>query len=675
VRLPLPALRDMTITYGRGDLVAVGLVGAAVAGWSGVAAESFSFGALLACEAMFFGLYLVGSLFAAWTSLAAGVLFDLPLRLLVGYTVINTALLLLAWLSPLGILANFGILVVIAALVWRFAGERRRVPSAPASLGAVALCVVVTTLWCQDSIRPVSDQGGSVLFKPWVDGFYHAVHIRLFGASHGAATLEDFRMAEVPARLYHYGAYLLPAFIKEASGIHSYAAFAGILVPLGVLFTGLAAYALFGSLWGRSAGVAAVAALLLLPDGGQQGMGNTFMSYHFLTQISPSATYGLALLAVAWLFVLQGTTRGSRLQLVAGLLVAGALALYKLHYVIASAHLLVLVPPLFFSGNLGAKKRALWAASAGILYLVAVTLGQKVPGVPPLRFDGSSSGEILRLVQAFATPGSVKTFFIQRMGADFPWTSNLLFGIPYVLLSTLGLFVPFLVVLLARMRGRVPLLHLIFPVVLLVNFVAMFFGLALDFSRSTPDELSHRPLMIAYFFVVTWLGAALGFTLEHSRLPVRVTRPAAIGVVALLLAVPALLGRGVQRLEAMSKTSPVRVPKSLLEIASAIRDRGGPEDVFQDSQFDRTYVIGALSERRTFVSHTMTTMPYRSDMVEVRTAAIDRLMVLTDPKLVVATARAYGIRWFILHRGNRVNWPKDVIPPVLEAGPFTLYEF
>ena len=46
---------------------------------------------------------------------------------------------------------------------------------------------------------------------------------------------------------------------------------------------------------------------------------------------------------------------------------------------------------------------------------------------------------------------------------------------------------------------------------------------------------------------------------------------------------------------------------------------------------------------------------------------------IRDPKLVLATARAYGLRWFVLQRGNRVNWPRDTLKPALETGPFTLY--
>src|ERR1700690_4177175 len=101
---------------------------------------------------------------------------------------------------------------------------------------------------------------------------------------------------------------------------------------MGVFFTGVGAYAFFGSLWGAWPGLAAAAALLLLPDGAQQGMRNPFMSYHWLTQISPSATGGLTLLAVAWLFVIRGCTQGNRLQVIAGWLFSGFLVFYKLHF-------------------------------------------------------------------------------------------------------------------------------------------------------------------------------------------------------------------------------------------------------------------------------------------------------------------------------------------------------
>ena len=668
-------LRHVTVTYSTPDLVSVALIAGVVAIWAGLAGDALSVRTLIACEVAFFAFYLVGALLAGVRALSTGVLFDLPLRLLTGYGVVNTALLALAWASPLGIVLNFAIVLALAALAFALAGARERRTGHQAGFWVVALCLLAATLWCQDSIRPVSVQGDTVTFKPWIDGFYHAVHVRIFAESHGAATLEDFRMAGVPARPYHYGVYLFPAFVKQVGDLHSFAAFAGVLVPVGTFFTGLAAYAFFGSLWGPWSGFAASAALLLLPDGSQQGMQNPFLSYHFLTQISPSATYGLALLAVAWLFVVQGSTRGSRAQLFTGWLAAGVVAVYKLHFVVACALLLLLVPALFFRVNLRARMRALWAVCAVVLYALFLVFGQQVPGVPLIRFDGSAHGEILRLIQTFAKPGALKDYVVAHTGADAHWTSNLALGVPYVLLAALGVLLPLLVVLAVRLRGRVSPLALSLPLVLVANFLAMFFGLALDFSSSTPDELSHRPIMVVYFFVVTWIGGALGLLLTTSPRVHRRLRFVGAGLVVVLFAVPGFFGVGVQRMWAMPRISPVRLPASLVRAAEYLRTHGSPDDVFQDSQFDRAYAIAALSERRTFIAHTLTNMPYRGDLVAARTAAVDRLMGLEQGKLVSATARAYGLRWFVLQRGNRVKWPPDAAKLVFQERGFSVYEF
>ena len=668
---------NVTLTFSGWDLAGTALAAAVVAVWAAVAGGAFSLLALAACEVAFLAFYLMGSLFAAWGPLAAGALFDLPLHLLMGYAAINTALLVLAWLSPLGIVANFGLLFAAAAALFvaaRPVRQQRKEDSV--GLLVVGLSLAAATLWCQDSLHPISVEGNTVTFKPWIDGFYHAVHLRIFGAGHGASSIEDFRMAGVPARLYHYGAYLTPAFIERASGIRSYPAFAGVLAPMGVFFTGLGAYALVGSFWGRWPGFAAAAALLLLPDGAQQGMQNTFMSYHWLTQISPSASYGLALLALAWLFVLLGCTRGSRLQLVTGWLLAGVLAVYKLHFFIASALLLLLVPALFFRGPLGARRRALWAVSAAALYAATVVIVRRVPGVPAIRFDGSSVREIFALIKQFAQRGALRDFLDGRLGPEHSLLSNLAVGVPYVLLSALGLFAPLLVILAICLRKRTSAVLLLFPLLLVANFLAMFLGLALDLRSSTPDELSHRPVMIVYFVVAAWVGGAAGLLLFESRRLQRFARPVLVCVTVLLLVLPALLGSGVQRMWAMRMFSPVRVPNGLVRAAEYMRDHGDSHDLFQDSQFDRTCAVAALAERSNYAARTLTVMDYNIELLRQRIAFIESFMELRDAAAIVATARQIGLRWFLLDPGDQIAWPAQIAQrPVFELDGYRLYRF
>ena len=670
------SLRSKTVTYCTADLIGVALIGVMVSLWVASAGGEFSFLALLGCEMLFFCFYLVGALVASAASLSLGVCCELPLRLLVGYIVTNTVLLVFAWITPLGMLGSLALISTCALLALGSVKKREAYRTSHASLFSVGLCSLATTLWCQDSLDPIRVEGGMTVFKPWVDGFYHAVHIRIFAESHGASTIEDFRMAGVPARLYHYGVYMTPAVIKQLSGLHSYAVFAGILAPLGVFFTGLAACALFSSLFGAWSGFAAAAALLLLPDGAQQGMRNPFLSYHWLTHISPSATYGLALLAVAWLFVLKGSINKSWQQVLTGWGVAAVLVLYKLHYVVASSLLLLLVPAAFFAAQIGVKKRALWIISAFVFYVTALYFGQKVPGVPLIRLDGSGLSEILFLVSTFAENGELRTFVEAHLGRTQTASSNLIYGVPYIVAAALGVFAPLLIALVLFLRKRIPQLYLVFPLLLLINFLVMFFGLALDFDSSTPDELSHRPVMIVYFFVVTWIGGALGFLLSGSGLFGRYAKPTLVSVAVLLLTVPATLGSGVQLMWVMRNISPARVPAALVQVAEYIRTHGDKDDVFQDAEFDRYAAIAALSERRAFVAHTLTKMPYRAEMVAKRADAVNRLLDLRLGLLVKTTGRLMGIRWFVRFQGARANWPAEMRDnPHFRAGPYSVYDF
>ncbi len=660
------------------DLAAVALIAAVVAVWAAVAGGSFSPLALVSCEAAFLAFYLVGSLWSGWPSLAGGVLFDLPLRLLAGYATVNTALFVLAWFSPLGIVANFGIVFAVAVALFLAARPTRsQAPGATVTFVALGLVLAATTLWCQDSLRPASEQAGAVVFKPWIDGFYHAVHLRIFGSGHGAATIQDFRLAGVPARLYHYGVYLTPAFVRQASGITSYAAFAGILVPVGVFFTGLGAYALVGTFWGRWPGLAAAAALLLLPDGAQQGMRNPYLSYHWLTQISPSATYGLALVAMAWLLVMRGCIQGRGLQVVAGWLVGGLLLFYKAHFFIASALLLLLVPPVFFRGSLGLRKRLLWAASALTAYLVTILSVRNVSGVPLIRLDGSGARQLLGLIGGFTEPEALRTFITQRVGTESSQLSNLLVGTPFVLIAVLGLFIPLLVLLIIYLRKRAPAPLWLFPLMVIANFLTMFLGLALDLRSSTPDELSHRPLMVMYFMVAAWVGGAAALALLESRRLGRLTRPLLIGLGVVLMAVPTFFGAGVHRMWALRGiTPPHYVPVGLVHAAYFIRDHGDARDLIQDSQLDRFCVLAALSERQPFVAYSQTRIAHNADLVGERAEAVYDLMDLRDANAVRATARKLGIRWFLLTPGSTIDWPTEIADqPAFQLDGYKLYRF
>jgi hypothetical protein len=162
---------------------------------------------------------------------------------------------------------------------------------------------------------------------------------------------------------------------------------------------------------------------------------------------------------------------------------------------------------------------------------------------------------------------------------------------------------------------------------------------------------------------------------ESQRLG-RLARPALLCAAVLFLAVPAFLGAGDQRIWAMRMFSPVRVPIGLVRSAEYIRDHSDGQDLIQDSQFDRTYAVAALAERRTYASRSLTTITYHIDLLQQRIAFIESLMELRDAAAVLATARQIGLRWFLLDPGDQIAWPAEIAErPAFELGGYRLYRF
>ena len=110
----------------------------------------------------------------------------------------------------------------------------------------------------------------------------------------------------------------------------------------------------------------------------------------------------------------------------------------------------------------------------------------------------------------------------------------------------------------------------------------------------------------------------------------------------------------------MRMFSPVRVPIGLVRAAEYMRDHGDSQDIFQDSQFDRTCAVAALAERSPYAARTLTIMSYNGDLLQRRIASIERFMELRDAAAVAATAHQIGLRWFLLDPGDQIAWPSEI---------------
>jgi hypothetical protein len=659
------------------DALLVLVCAAVFAGWAATASGTFSFLAAFILTVICGTSYLAGALILNLAGVRRGLLIDFPLRFLAGYMAVNTALFAAVWISPLSIEFNFGILVVAVVagiLTARPRFTRDLAAQAGPAMIATVVALAAATLWAQDSLRYMEAVGDVTVFKPWLDGFYHAAHVRLFSVDHGSIGIEDFRLTGVPARPYHYASYMIPALVKAVSGLPAYAGFAGLLVPIGVFLTGLAAYALVASWWGGWPGLLATGALLLLPDGAQQGGGNTFLGYHWMQMVGPGGMYAIVLLTLAWLFVLRGCAGGSFLQVAAGWLSAALAVTFKAQFFVAAAFLLWMFPPAFMVG-LVPRRRWLWSGLALAIFLVAAVVAGGLPALPVLRLDGSSTAAFLSLVDTFAPPGLLKAILSPWLDPAAPWPGRIGFGALYLLVSTLGVLVLAYPVLATWKRHEIALPLRVLPALVWANFLVMALGLALDDRGvGTPEELLHRPFVWFYFMTAAWVGGAAGLAIFSAPPRARLaTRLAVVGGALVLLAVPAWFGSGVQRLKAMP-LSDLTAPSAAVRATEFVRLHADPDDLVQDSSYDGLYVVTALSERRSFVIASRVQVTYGLAEIRRRVAVVERFKALTSEQLIAETARRLQIRWFILERGDRVGWPQAIVGrPVFEEDGFRVF--
>lgn len=597
---------------------------------------------------------------------------DVSTTLLFGFFALNSALYLLAWISPFTIVHNgvFLLLVAIAMQALRpcaAAGTDAR--GARASLVALGLSLAAATLWSQDSIAPYQVFPGGMLFKPWDDSYFHTCEIRMFRDAAGYRTLHDLRMVGRPIWVYHHASYLASALASAATGTSAFLSFGNFLVPFGVVLTGLAAYSLIRVLWGPSAGVAGAASLLLLPDASWQGLENHWLSYHWLQQVGPGGLYGVASIAVAWQLMFAGCRTGRLVQVGLSFAVALLSVHYKAHVFVANALLIALYPGFFFR-RAPWRWRLAWLVYGLAAFIVVVGASQRIGAVPTIKLNFASIKDYLIFTVAWidnkplrdaCSVFSPATSFWHDLG----WGSVLLF---YGTLGLVGLANVALALAVAARRGwglpsRVRWEDVAFPLIVALNYLIMSMGLA--YSRKTtknPQELNHRPLVWAYFVAVVFAGGLIyHFFLEDRVRRSRRWRNAALAVLAVLLAVPYTYGRDVQVGSHWwgQWFTWQSYPRGWLECGRFIRETAQPGDVAQDSENDKMLTFSAICEHPPYASSYYDGQV--NPMLLRRVQELKRFKRLSDAESIFEFARQREIRWYVLHPQARVLWPPSIL--------------
>jgi hypothetical protein len=104
-----------------------------------------------------------------------------------------------------------------------------------------------------------------------------------------------------------------------------------------------------------------------------------------------------------------------------------------------------------------------------------------------------------------------------------------------------------------------------------------------------------------------------------------------------------------------------------------------PSDIVQDGRIDETLMVGGLTERRSYLVEPAIFALDKSERVrlevERRKKQLEAVKAFTSREQLGAFARQSGVRWYILHAGDTVLWPADVLEePAFTDRGFRVYD-
>jgi hypothetical protein len=614
---------------------------------------------------------------------ALGVTASFALPFVLGNAVLGLGLMLVKLTipvhTPLAVWAGLGLAWLAPRLLPDRRLEQGPVWTSGGELFVVVLCLAAATAWNRHESPPTAPAGDSVLFKPWSDHFTHATFVARLLDPEPIPRIGNYECKGLPAIVYHYASYTFPAAYAAVADGSAYDSLCAIWTPFGLALLGLAGYALGRTLWGHGAGLAFVAAVLLLPDTTVLPFRNPMLAYFNLLVVGPASLYGIAVAATALAVTVDGARRGDRLGLLGAVGLGASVLAFKTHIFLAAFPLVVGYAVLACRG-IGLGWRCLLLVGLALAAGVGIKLKNLYEVGPILRPSLSGGVFYFRVLAEQAMP-TVCTSWFAVFRAEGGFAAHLGRAAMLLSLTTFGLYVLLypLATVTALRRRTVQLADLI-PLAAVGIYLAMALGLPENHAYGTPEELQHRPFVWAYF-LVAGLSAARLAALLGARLPKRAGRLGSAACVGLLV-VPAVLG-GKVHLQGTNwgpEFVNVKLPRGLVACARFIRRHGPVTALVQDSDLGRdSYLLGCLAQRRSFLARPddwerVGNRPPTSCCAELR-RQLERLKQATTLADLRASLTDTGIRWYLLRPGQRVAWPAEMCAhPAFAADGYQLYD-
>ena len=549
------------------------------------------------------------------------------------------------------------------------------------------LCVAATAVWCRGTAAAPAMLGQEDMLPAWVDYFIHGGVISQFGDAR-ALGRESIDLANFPKPIYHYASYLLPAVFAEPLDVPGLPLATSVWLPLGFLTMCAGAYALGVGLAGSAGGVAAVAALTVVPDASSYGLRNGFFSFHWNVQTYAGAGYAIGASLLSATLLHRWAARGSARALFAGALLAAGTAVFR-------ANVFVLAFPA-------------WVASAGIslpffrrrhLFFAIILVLSVAGSVSALYF-------ILANVPATAetwwrTGPALERFLDEVHRHQAPTAYG---GLYWYLLSDFGKGVAIPAGILLVYAASLGIFVLLYPVGLLVArrsqglsvidmfpaFVIMTYALLMLFAPSPAHgdstAFTHLPFVLLYAVVVSWTATMFvnWIARQGSHNRDRLWRTLAVFMIC---ALPVLWKTaGAMAYPKFYWGKPlvaVRTEKGLERAAAFLRRNAKQGDIFATSGLRRVYTpidtaaeVASLSGMPAYIMRPWVHIAEGGRRAEIATERWNSLVgieKLEKPDLALNSLRRLGIQWYVFVGAGGPRWDPLRSRAVFSEESFAIY--
>lgn len=592
---------------------------------------------------------------------------------IVGFICLNSFSYLIYLFSDLNVLYSYIIGIIFAVglkcfYVKRFKKNRqfclKQTDSEDSFICLITVLFIIlgVTLWSQQSLNPVIIKDNNVIYKPWNDSFVHARFISGISDSDGFRNLQNRSLAGENASFYHYAYYFLPSLVKKVSSIDAFSIYCGFLVPFGLFLTCITAFAFIENLFDSFAAFISCFLIVVVPSASQMGLSNEWFNYHWLLQVSPGLSYGIAVIAIAWLFMIVGCKNSYYRLILIGWFVAVLSINYRAQIFVANAFLIFLFPTLFLP-EISTQKRVTAFFSFLSIYILAIIASWSVDSFPLIKFDGSAFRDYSSFIlNQFESPVIKKIFSTKINSGNFPLDTlvDILFMSFVVFINTFG--VMGLLYFVFNKYKKIDFVYRILPLLFIINYIIMALSMAHNVNRGTWEEFMHRPFVWAYFILTIFIGGYLSIYLKPylKNIEKSKVKPAIVIIPFVFLVIPLLLGSHITRGPVWgSDLINNKIDRGLYDVAKYIEKHSSIHDIIQYSRDDDVSYLTAVSERQSFVNKHKFVQNIPAELKQ-RHATVQLILSSKNKKQFNDILEKNKIKWFVFHKDDAKNIPEDL---------------